>query len=885
MKNKKVNLTVEYRTEWGEEVVVSGNHITLGNYQTYLPLSTSDGYTWSVQVEFEAEIHDISYQYAIRNNGIIIKEEACRDIHHIALTKETILAKDTWTNSPQGFILNKNIFKEIWLHSDFLTDQPILQYNVLLEGCVANINTDEELAICGNTKELGEWDTKRALMVDQTDFPKTKVLLQVKTFDSPIEYKYLILDKITHKVKRWENNDNRVIRELPIDKFDHIKIDEGEIDIDIDPWKGAGLTVPIFSLRTKNSFGIGEFLDLMPLADWCKKTNLKIIQILPINDTISTHDWPDSYPYKCTSVFALNPVYLNFEEMGIGQTKYNKEYQNLKKTLNKKKYINYPTIQEQKLKYIHELYSVFGRETLNSREYIQFFDRNKHWLLSYAAYLCLINKYNSNDIKLWGEYSTYSTEKVTELMKDYKETFNIVFYTQYHLYKQLRKASNYIKKCGIALKGDLPIGISKHSVDAWQFPSLFNLSNQAGAPPDAFAEFGQNWGFPTYNWDQMQQEDYAWWKNRLQYMSQFYDAFRIDHILGFFRIWSIPESVIYGTLGQFDPAIPLSQREIESYGLPFDKEKMTRPYVTKQILQNLFIGEEVDIIINTYFIENVNKTLYFKSTYDSQQKLAKQDDLSKEIKDKLIYIHSNVLFVVDLKDQHCYHPRIDAHKTLFYQQELSTADKEAFDSLYEDFFYHRNDKLWKKEAYEKLPALTKASKMLVCGEDLGMIPNTVPEVMKNLAIFSLEVARMPKLLGEEIGNSYKYAYASVSTFSTHDMSTIRGWWSENKAQRQAISNYADLHLTNSESPTEEDIKAILTRELSTNSILCIEAIQDWLALSKKYHIGEALDEQINIPADSNHKWRYRIPCYIEDLLDDTSLNNKINELINKTKRY
>ena len=245
----------------------------------------------------------------------------------------------------------------------------------------------------------------------------------------------------------------------------------------------SGVAVPVFSLRSEEGCGIGEFLDLKKLADWCVMTGLKLIQILPINDTTTDGGWSDSYPYKSISTKALHPIYLNVEKVGILKDENDrKRFQELKKELNAKEHVDYPEVFKVKMEFLKKLY----------------------------------------DQKRGKKQGFYE-------------------FLQQHCEKQLTEAVDYLHSKGIMLKGDLPIGVNRNSDDVKQQPHLFNLDMETGAPPDGFAPQGQNWGFPTYNWAAMEAEGFHWWKERVEWFKKYFDALRIDHILGFFRIWEIPK--------------------------------------------------------------------------------------------------------------------------------------------------------------------------------------------------------------------------------------------------------------------------------------------------------------------------------------------------------
>lgn len=259
----------------------------------------------------------------------------------------------------------------------------------------------------------------------------------------------------------------------------------------------AGVAVPVFSLRSDDGFGIGEFNDLKKLADWCVATGLKLIQILPVNDTTTDGSWSDSYPYKSMSTKKLHPIYLNIEKVGAINDETEKlHFLEKKKELNAKEFVDYPSVFKAKMEYLKK-----------------FFDRQE--------------KFD-----------------------------NFAEFLQYHCDKQLTEAVDYLHSRGIMLKGDLPIGVNKDSDDVKENPLLFNLDMESGAPPDAFSAAGQNWGFPTYNWDEMEKDGFRWWRERVKWFERYFDALRIDHILGFFRIWEIPKGHD-ASRGHYSPSDPI----------------------------------------------------------------------------------------------------------------------------------------------------------------------------------------------------------------------------------------------------------------------------------------------------------------------------------------
>ncbi len=596
-------------------------------------------------------------------------------------------------------------------------------------------------------------------------------------------------------------------------------------------WKGAGVAVPVFSLKSNNSFGVGEFLDLKLLADWCNNVGLKMIQILPINDTRTDGSWDNSYPYKAISTKALHPIYLNLDKMGQLVDENDREYfKQQKEILNAKDYVDYPEVMKVKEDYFRKIFLQTWNDIKEREDYKTFFNENKDWLVPYA-FFCSQRDYESTrlqvettsrDASMIPAISTNidTSKQVSESITEFS------YFLQYHLDKQLKEAVDYLHERGVALKGDIPIGIGRDSVEAHTNPELFNLDCQAGAPPDAFATEGQNWGFPTYNWEAMAKDDYQWWRERLTQMSRYFDAYRIDHILGFFRIWEIPIEYSQGTMGHFSPALPLELgTETQSHK---DTDSQILRFSDSQILNDLFL----------------------KDKHDSNK----------------------------------FHPRINMHLTEAYHT-LNDAQKEALNKIYDDFFYRRNEELWKAEALKKLPKIIEASDMLVCGEDLGMVPACVPEVMQQLNILSLEVQRMPKKFGATFVNPKENPYLSVDTTSTHDTSTIRGWWEENGETTNRFYREMLGHHEGAPYFAEPWVcKEIVRQHLESSSMWTILPIQDFIAMDGDFRWDQTQREQINIPANPHHHWCYKMHQSLEEILERQYLNDMLSEMIKESGR-
>jgi 4-alpha-glucanotransferase len=485
----------------------------------------------------------------------------------------------------------------------------------------------------------------------------------------------------------------------------------------------------------------------------------------------------------------------------------------------------------------------------------------------------------------WEEGAEYSEEFISKQIRSNHDALHLYIFLQYHLHLQLTEVHRYAKQNKVLLKGDIPIGVSPCSVDVWSHPELFNLNGQAGAPPDAFSEKGQNWGFPTYNWEQMSKDGYDWWKLRLIHMSQYFDAYRLDHILGFFRIWEIPSHAKWGLLGQFNRAMPLLEDEIETYGLKFDEYIFLKPYITDKILLNYFALEAANVKKQFIMLDEFGRYI-MNPIFDTQRKVAAYFSAKKDlmptdimVRDGLYKLISQVLFVKDLRNPDYYHPRISyQHNEAFLG--LSDSEKDAYLRLYEEFFYHRHDEFWKHHAMKRLPAMLNSTSMLAFGEDLGMIPSCVPEAMRELNLISLEIQRMPKQFGQEFGVTYFAPYLSLCTTSTHDMSTLRAWWEEDREQTQRYFN--TVLFENGEAPQSCEpwiVEKIITQHIQSPAIWVVLPFQDWLGMDENLRHPKPHQERINVPDNPKNVWSYRMHISLEKLLSSTELNDKIRNII------
>lgn len=886
----KVIFHLEYNTRWGETLCAVLDPAEADRLGTdpVLDMRFVDG-LWRLMVELPAGAA-FEYRYRLVNDrGETLREE-WGGPHRFAAAKALQRCEvfDHWSDRPEEGSFYSSAFTEGIFSRRKRAKEPLAAAGtLLLEVEAPNVKPDEVVALVGEAPALGGWDAAKAPEMSDARFPTWSVAVKAAGLEPGFAYKFVIRKAATGEVVAWETGANRYWESPLPASHDCVRQAGLRFGSPLAPWRGAGVAIPVFSLRSEESFGVGEFYDLKKMVDWAEKTGLKVIQILPINDTTMTGTWQDSYPYNANSTFALHPQFLRLQAVGtLSDRKAMAKYRKLGRELNALDEVDYERVNSAKNAYLKEIFAEKGAETLSSKEFADFFRRNEKWLRPYAAFCSLRDTYQTPDFNRWGKWAVYDAKavaKYTSPKSDRYAEVALVYFTQFHLDRQLREVRNYAHAHGVILKGDIPIGISRTSCDAWVDPDLFRMNSQAGAPPDDFSVLGQNWGFPTYDWERMARDGFAWWKSRFEKMAEYFDAYRIDHILGFFRIWEIPVECVHGLLGHFNPALPYSEEEIRGCGFWFNRTRHAEPYIYNYMLDDFF-GEAADEVREKYLCEAGCGRYTLSGQADTQRKIealfaGASDDRSCRIRDGLMGLVDEVLFIEDPEKPGLYHPRISAQFTYSYRA-LNDGERAVFDRLYNDFFYYRHNEFWRREALRKLPPLLSATRMLVCGEDLGMIPHCVPQVMNDLQILSLEVQRMPKDPNSEFGNTWGYPYRSVSTTSTHDMAPVRAWWEEDRTLTQRF--YNNVLREDGEAPLYCEpwvAEKIVNLHLASPSMLVILPLQDWLAEDGTLRREVPQEERINVPAIPRYYWRYRMHLTLERLLAEEDFNSRMHERI------
>lgn len=888
-----VQFNIEYKAMFGEQIVVN---IQTEEGELKLPLETTDGERWACDWCVESPEKSYTYYYGVEREGRAVKTEWLMIKHQLDVNAKKAAVYtlyDHWKAMPEDAYLYSSAFTDCINHQAPQEMKPETGSKIVrLIVRAPQLHDGERLGVLGADKALGAWDVQKILPMTQHTYNEWVADIDATHLEgSHLEFKFVAFRNAKNELL-WETSMNRTVDLPEMKAGELVSYELDQAFFALYNRKLAGTLVPVFSLRTRKSAGIGDFGDLKAMIDFVASTGQKVLQLLPINDTTITHTWTDSYPYSCISVFAIHPQYANLHALPeLKDAKARAEAEKTRAELNALDKIDYEKVNDFKINYLRQIFNQEGEKMMKTAEYKAFFQDTKQWLVPYAQYSYLRDKNGTADFNQWPDHQVWDEAERKALTDPKTAAYkNVAFFyfVQFVLDRQMQEAHEHAKAKGVILKGDIPIGVNRNGCDVWMEPKYFNLNGQAGAPPDDFSANGQNWGFPTYNWFEMLKDGCQWWNRRFQNMARYFDAYRIDHVLGFFRIWEIPVSSVYGLLGQFAPALAMSREEIESYGLHFQEDRFIRPFITDWVLDRVF-HERAGEVKEKYLDRLDDERYQMKHEVDTQRKVeALFADVTNEkelwLRDGLYALISDVLFVRDHTNPGVFHPRISAQLDFIYES-LYDNDKAAFNRLYNDYFYRRNNQFWYQEAMKKLPKLVQATRMLVCAEDLGMVPDCVPWVMDELKILSLELQSMPKDPSVKFGHLSRNPYRSVCTISSHDMPTLRMWWDENVQRTQEYYNTMLYRQGPAPHPLPGWLASdIISRHLTSPSMLCILSIQDWLATDEALRLPDADAERINIPANPKHYWRYRMHLNIEDLAADKRFVQNITEMISQSGR-
>jgi 4-alpha-glucanotransferase len=910
----KIIFSLPFQTTFGQNVLIVGSTPELGQWEAGrgLRMRYHAGGAWQADIEFsEEEREPFAYRYAIddRDAGII-HFEGGRNRRFAPCDyrgSATVERRDFWRPpvDPEAMLATAPFRRVIFRRPqrDQIRDCPDREANgipVRLSIPAPRVAPGQSVYCAGNIPALGFWNPEKALPLHDSGYPDWQVDFHVRRVEIPFQYKYFITDSENRTIL-WESGDNRRLTDhgsFIDEEHRMIVISDHAFKFSAAPWRGAGLAIPVFSLRTAKGLGVGEFPDLKLLADWAKQMGLQMIQLLPVNDTSIRMNWSDAYPYSTLSVFALHPLYLNLQAIeGLSESLI-REIEAAAEQLNSKSVVDYEAVMSAKTGFLKRIFARQARSFLASDAFQAFLMEHADWLKPYAAFCHLRDLHGTGDYRNWGEFSRMTPAAIDQLTDPgapHARKLAFYYFLQYHLHHQLLAAAQYARDCGVVLKGDIPIGVDKRSVETWLHPEWFTMDKSTGAPPDDFAVEGQKWGFPAYNWKAMNADGYNWWKRRLLHLSRYFDAIRLDHVIGFFRIWEIPGDAVTALRGRFNPAIPISRNELEEAGVK-NVDALCEVPITVDFLKRVF-GARAEEIIREYLEPSAPGRYRFRPEFNAQNKVAARFfshihdtkdrmDEHHDLLHGLFRLHDDVILIPDKPgDSEFFHPRIAMDLTWTFQA-LDVQTQTALRRFYENYYFERQESFWAQGAREKLSALKSATDMLICGEDLGMVPRCVSGVMEDLGLLGLRIQRMPAEPRAVFAVPSSYPYLSVASPSTHDMPTIRGWWE--KADRAIVQIwYSDILVHSGIAPKACEpwiCREMVVLHLNSSSMWAVFPVQDILGMSADIRRPDPREERINEPADAHNRWNFRLHRTLEDLLLQQAFNAEILEMVRTANR-
>jgi len=642
----------------------------------------------------------------------------------------------------------------------------------------------------------------------------------------------------------------------------------------------TGVLVPVAALRSEQSCGVGEFADLAELAEWCRENGLDLIQILPVNDT-----GYQSSPYSALSAFALHPIYIRIAhvpEYGALSTALRAEVDaaiaELRSDQEPRERFQYQVVISAKQGILRQIYHA-RRDAIQDDPALWEWAEKNPWVRGYAAYRTLKDRHEQRAWMDWTELRDPNADDINALWSRPSLQDELTFYVwlQYRLEEQLRSAVAAVDRAGVQLKGDLPILMDEDSADIWRHRNIFIPELRAGAPPDMFSRTGQNWGFPVYDWDVLAKEDYNWWKRRLMQADKFYHAFRIDHVLGFFRIWSIPAEDLAGTMGYFYPSFTLTREALHDAG--FDDGRiawLAQPHIRGDTLREQF-GHEADRVVGLALDQLGDEDLYRFGGRIAGERSLLTLDLSEDIIERLRALYWDRALIET--DNGRFAPAWEFRACTRYL-DLPDEEKEAFEGLVR----HVNrvsEEMWEEQGRRLLSFMSNTVPMLPCAEDLGVIPESVPRTLSDLNILGLRVPRWAREW-DEPGQPYipveRYPFLTVSAPSVHDTSTLREWW---ESEGEATGFWQALGFSG-EAPASfgpETARHVYGKLANANAAILVFQLQDYLVFDTALTPDDPADERINIPGTSNDfNWTYRMPVPIDALRRNSAVSRGVGEV-------
>lgn len=901
----KLKFSIHYRAAWGQQLhaelrLSDSDGITRTRD---VQLQTSDGELWqgeaTVGLRQRHPLVRLSYIYKVMDAA----QRVCRTEWHGIKRQYDVnegadyLFADAWRDAPLSSHLLSQAYKTIVSRKLTLKQSPagipIFRRTLLFRVIAPQLQPGELLALLGNQPALGSWSPSQYLRMRYIGNAEWMLSVNADAITLPLEYKYVVIDAATHGLKKWEEGFNRSTGGNAIAEGQVLVLHGESLRMKEYEWRTAGVCVPLFSLRSRQSFGVGDFGDLQLFIRWAASAGLGMVELLPVNDTTTQHTWNDSHPYNCVSAFALHPHYVDLNELPVCQNATEEAvYNRQRRELNALSYSDYEAVDRLKLDYLRKAFEAEGEQVLRSKAFELFFEAHSFWLKPYAAFCALREHYHTAHWQDWHLRRT-PAEVVEEVCSPSSGNMwtevRFAYYTQFVLHRQLASAARLARENGVALMGDIPAGMYADSVETFTHPEWFCMNLRLGVAPTADEPQGQNWGMPVWRWDEASQDDIErFWRQRIDYISNFFDAVRIDNVSSYFRSWVIPTNCVSAVMGHYEPSYPLSEGEIESFGLRFRRKLLTRPVITDALLQSVF-GLHSGYVKAHFLIPQSYGLYDLKPEFADQRKVMShfghlKDENSIWIRDGLCQLCANVLFIEDGARKAHYHPRYQGSAAPAFQY-LTPAEQNAYLSICHHYATDRHNSLWTQTGARRLSAILSDCHMLVCGDTLGHMPSSCADVLERLRILSHHVQLLPSCGAQGFAHLESYPYLSMASPTTHDMAPMPLWWEENRAMAQRY--WTVMLQKEGQAPRQlppHIAHEMVMRHLYCPSMLCVVSLQDLLATDDNLRDRDVYGSRVNNPADCYNRWQYRMHVDIEELNHSTQFNKKIQTAITRSKR-
>ena len=896
----KLRFCLQYITRWGEQLYVTIEYVTSKGKKRRIeiPMNTDDGqYWWIESMALDSSGDRITlfkYIYEVRNSDGKMTRREWSLIPRLVPFRQSLsyVMNDAWRDIPDELYLFTNAYQTSVhgvLSERFALKQIVLYGRTLLFYVSApQLRKGQSVALCGSHPALGSWNASRYIMMQYAGQSMWVLSVNAVAVGAYFEYKYVTVDNETGDLLDWEDGDNRSYDCRGLHgQVVHV-INGGMFRTKAQAWRASGVSLSVLSLIGGHSCGAGDFGLLKLVVDWAERTGMKVLSLQPIND-IGEYAGTGSNPFSVISVHAIDPVYIDLEAVGAqSDCALLSEFHNRFAELGMTDVIDVESARKLKLSYLHHFFKTDRTFVENDDGYKRFVSSNSYWLPAYAAF-CILSKLNStHDFHKWPDFSSYDDKQVDTFLEANKADADFIYYVQYHLHMQLERASAYARSKGIFLMCDVSERIAEHSVEVWMNPKLFVHGLNVGVKPDEQHKFGKKLEVPVCDWHAANRSGNDWWQRRFLHIGKYFDGVCLNNVKEYFLNWVLNGSATNGVLGHFIPSLPYSPGEIEQRGLKFRKEFFTKPFINDTLLNRLFGAHSQ--YVKTHFLDVRRYGMYeLRHDYDTQVKIneyfsGRTDENSIWIRDGLLRLVENVLFVEDALRPGMYHPRIYAYREFVYNA-LSDNDRGAFMRLYYDYYFQRNNSLWAECGFRNLSGIFSDTTLLVCADGMGKIPEIIAPVLQELRMLAFDIQIKPKMPGLEFTPLNANRYLSVATISTFGMPPLRVWWRSDHRKTQRF--YSQMLQKDGIAPTDLPAgiaEEIIARHLYCPSMLCVLSVEDWLAMDpvlcdKGARCRQAVHGPVAVDC-----WRRRMRLNIEQVMTCGEFNNKIRTMIKRSRR-